>query len=365
MSRYAERRARAARAVEGAGLAGLLVTPGADLAYLTGHTPPPLERLTLLRIVPGRDALLLVPALERPAAASAPGIDDVELVPWSDGEDPYRSAARRLDAGTYAISDQAWAAHLLALEAATEGTVRCEPAGRVLPPLRMVKDEEEIGALREAAHAADDAFGEVTGLPFAGRRELELAADLERLLRERGHRSVEFTTVGSGPNGASPHHHAGERRIEPGDAVVMDFGGVMGSGYCSDIARTVFVGEPTDEHRRVYGIVRAAQQAAFEAVRAGVPAQEVDRAARSVIAEAGHADDFLHRTGHGIGLEVHEPPYIVEGNAEPLRPGMTFSDEPGIYVAGRFGVRIEDQVVVTDDGAERLNEADRDLMVVG
>jgi len=363
VSRYAERRARAARAVGGAGFAGLLVTPGADLVYLTGHAPPPLERLTLLAIVPGAEPWLLVPALERPAAEDAPGVDGMELVAWSDGQDPYRLAADALGPGTYAISDQAWAAHVLGLEAAVAGS-RFVAAGRTLPPLRAVKDAEEVAALREAARAVDAAFVEVIGLRLAGRREVDVAADLERLLRERGHRSVEFTIVGSGPNGASPHHHAGERRIEPGDAVVMDFGGAMRSGYCSDLTRTVFVGAPTDEQVRVHEVVRAAQQAAFEAIGPGVPAQEVDRAARAVIAEAGYADRFLHRTGHGIGLEVHEPPYIVEGNASPLEPGMTFSDEPGIYLAGRFGVRIEDQVVVTADGAERLNQATRELTVV-
>jgi D-alanyl-D-alanine dipeptidase len=190
-----------------------------------------------------------------------------------------------------------------------------------------------------------------------------VAADLERLLREHGHRRVDFTIVGSGPNGASPHHEAGEREIWPGDAVVMDFGGVA-DAYCSDITRTVFVGEPTEEQRRVYEVVRAAQQAAFEAVRPGAAAQDVDRAARGVIDDAGFGERFLHRTGHGIGLEVHEPPYIVEGNETPLETGMTFSDEPGIYLAGRFGVRIEDQVVVVPGGGERLNEADREVTVV-
>jgi Xaa-Pro aminopeptidase len=174
---------------------------------------------------------------------------------------------------------------------------------------------------------------------------------------------VEFTIVGSGPNAASPHHGAGERTIEASDVVVLDFGG-KAQGYCSDITRTVFVGEPDEERRRVYEVVRSAQQAAFEAVRPGVAAQDVDRAARAVIEEAGYGDRFLHRTGHGIGLEVHEPPYLVEGNETPLEVGMTFSDEPGIYVEGRFGVRIEDQVVVTAEGGERLNEATRDLTVV-
>jgi D-alanyl-D-alanine dipeptidase len=174
---------------------------------------------------------------------------------------------------------------------------------------------------------------------------------------------VDFTIVGSGPNGASPHHEAGDRTIRQGDAVVMDFGGVR-DGYCSDITRTVFVGDPDEEQCRVYDLVRSAQQAAFEAVRPGAMAQDVDRAARAVIADAGYGERFVHRTGHGIGIEVHEPPYIVEGDETVLQPGMTFSDEPGIYLPGRFGVRIEDQVVVTAGSAERLNEASHDRTLV-
>lgn len=360
--RYAERRARATQAVEGAGLAGFLVTPGPDLVYLTGHAPPPLERLTLLALSPDSAPLLLVPALERPAAEAALGTEGVQIRAWADGEDPYAIVAGFLGGERYAISDQARAAHLLALERASPATFVA--AGEALPPLRIVKDADEIRALREAGLGADGAFAEVVGSPFAGRREREIASELDRLLRERGHRTVDFTIVGSGPNGASPHHEAGQRTIQPGDAVVMDFGGVHGTGYCSDITRTVFVGTPTEEQLAVYDVVRLAQQAAFEAVRPGVPAQEVDRAARRVIAEAGYGDHFIHRTGHGIGIEVHEPPYIVEGNESPLGPGMTFSDEPGIYLPGRFGVRIEDQVVVTPDGAERLNEASREPTIV-
>lgn len=363
-ARFAERRAHALFAVEEAGLAGLLVTPGPDLTYLTGHAPPPLERLTLLALVPEADPVLIVPALERPAAETAPGVQGVELVSWPDGEDPFALAAQILRGGRFAIGDQARASHLLALErGATAGTTFVA-AGEALPPLRAVKDEDEIRALRAAALGADATFVDVIGLPFAGRRELDVAADLDRLLRVNGHRAVDFTIVASGPNGASPHHGTGERTIEPGDAVVMDFGGIGVGGYCSDITRTVFVGEPSTEQRRVYHVVREAQQAAFDAVGPGVPAQEVDRAARTLIADAGHAEHFLHRTGHGIGLEVHEPPYIVEGDETILESGMTFSDEPGIYLPGRFGVRIEDQVVVTPDGAERLNEASRDLTVV-
>jgi D-alanyl-D-alanine dipeptidase len=360
--RYAERRRRVLAACEDADLAGMLVTPGPDLVYLTGHGPMPLERLTVLVLARDIDPVLVVPTLERPAAEEAPGVAGVRIVDWRDGEDPYEVVARIVRAGRYAIADRAWASHLLALEHATADCLFVA-AGRALPPLRIVKDADEVELLRAAAHAADAAFADAIGLPFAGRRERDLAADLDRLLREHGHERSEFTIVGSGPNGASPHHEPGERVIRPGDAVVMDFGGVR-EGYCSDLTRTVFVGEPDAEQARVHKIVRAAQDAAFEAVRPGVRAEEVDRAARRVIERAGFGDRFVHRTGHGIGLEVHEPPYLVQGDTTELLPGMTFSDEPGIYLPGRFGVRIEDQVAVTEDGAERLNLASRDVTVV-
>jgi Xaa-Pro aminopeptidase len=360
--RFTGRRERAKAAAAEAKLEGLLVTPGADLVYLTGYAPPPLERLTLLILPGGRDPVLVVPALEYPAAEIAPGMGGVELEAWRDGEDPYELAARILRAGRYAITDATWAVHLLALEHATADCLFVA-AGRALPLLRAVKDGQEIERLRAAAEGADAAFAEVVMMRFEGRREMDVAADLERLLREHGHERVDFTVVGSGPNGASPHHHSGERAIQAGDAVVMDFGGAA-NGYCSDITRTVFVGEPTEEQRRVHDTVRAAQQAAFETVRPGVPAQEVDRAARTLIEDAGFGEFFVHRTGHGIGIEIHEPPYIVEGNETPLQPGMTFSDEPGVYLPGKFGVRIEDQLVVTDEGAERLNRASLDPVVV-
>ena len=260
------------------------------------------------------------------------------------------------------MTDRTWASHLLSLERAAPGR-SFVAASEALPLLRAVKDREEIQRLRAAGSAADAAFADVIAEPFAGRAETEVAVELDRLLREHGHQRVDFTIVGSGPNAASGHHEPGERRIQAGDAVVMDFGGVR-DDYCSDLTRTVFVGEPSHEEREVYAIVLAAQQAAFEAVRPGVAAQDVDRAARTVITDAGYGDRFVHRTGHGIGLEVHEPPYIVEGDETPLEPGMTFSDEPGIYLEGRFGVRIEDQVAVTAQGAQRLNEASRELTVV-
>jgi D-alanyl-D-alanine dipeptidase len=362
VSAFAQRRSRAAAAAADAGLEALLVGPGPDLLYLTGYDPPPLERLTLLVLRPDADATLVVPRLEAPGAEAAAGIDGVTLVPWRDAEDAYALVAASLRPGRVAVTDRVWASHLLAFQAAAP-TTAFVAAGVVLPLLRAVKDADEIERLRRAGAGADAAFDDIVGLAFAGRREVDVAADLDRLLREHGHQRVDFTIVGSGPNGASPHHDPTDREIEPRDAVVLDFGGMAG-GYCSDITRTVFVGEPTLEQRSVYDVVRAAQQAAFDAISPGVAAQDVDRAARAVIADAGYGDAFIHRTGHGIGVEVHEPPYIVEGNETPLAAGMAFSDEPGIYLDGRFGVRIEDQVVVTETGAERLNEAPRDLLVV-
>jgi Xaa-Pro aminopeptidase len=361
--RYAERRRRALESAETAGLEGILVSPGPDLAYLTGYAPFPLERLTLLVLTTRGGATLVIPTLERPLAESAAGAPGLTLLDWRDGrDDPYGAVARIVGPGRYAVTDQTWTSHLLSLERATPDA-SFVAAGEAIPLLRAVKDADEIERLRAAGAAADAAFADVIGLPFAGRAETDLSAELDRLLREHEHQRVGFAIVGSGPNAASSHHEPGERRIEPGDAVVMDFGGVR-DDYWSDITRTVFVGEPDQDQRRVYEIVRQAQQAAFEAVRPGVSCQDVDRAARAVIEEAGFGERFVHRTGHGIGIELHEPPYIVEGNETPLEPGMTFSDEPGIYLRGRFGVRIEDQVVVTAEGAERLNEASRELTVV-
>jgi len=360
--RHAPRIDRAARAAAEAGLAGLLVTPGPDLGYLTGYAPLPLERLTLLVVAEGREPVLLVPALERPGALASPAGGVLEVLGWMDGQDPYEVAAGLLPAGRLALSDQTWAAHVIGLQR-TVPDASFTTLGEALPLLRAVKDEDELAALRAVGAAADAAFAGILDARFQGRRELDLAADLADLLRANGHETVDFTIVGSGPNGASPHHDAGERVIGAGDVVVMDFGGHRG-GYCSDMTRTVVVGGATDEQTRVHTIVQEAQQAGFEAVRPGVPCEAVDAAARAVIEDAGFGEAFIHRTGHGIGIEVHEPPYIVTGDATPLEQGMTFSIEPGIYLTERFGVRIEDIVAVTATGAERLNRAPRGFAVV-
>ncbi|MGW0331002.1 aminopeptidase P family protein [Streptomyces sp. NPDC003011] len=361
---YRARMERAARTAADAGLAGLLVAPGPDLVWLTGYAPTAVtERLTLLVLAPGQDPVLVVPTLEAPDAAKATGAPALTLRDWTDGKDPYAATAALLDAGgRFGVSDNAWAMHLLALQRALPGTSYASLT-EALPMLRAVKDAAELELLAAAGAAADATFEEIRNVPFAGRREAEIAADLSRLLRDHGHEQVDFTIVASGPNGADPHHEADDRVVERGDMVVLDFGGLKG-GYGSDTSRTVHVGAPTDEERRVHDLVRAAQEAGFRAVRPGVACQEVDRAARAVIADAGYGEYFIHRTGHGIGVTTHEPPYMIEGEEQPLVPGMCFSVEPGVYLPGRFGVRIEDIVTVTEDGGRRLNTTSREMVIV-
>lgn len=362
---YEQRMERAGRAAADAGLAGLIVTPGPDLGWLSGYRPPAdTERLTALLITAGRRPRLLVPLLEQPDAAAAAGAGAMEILGWRDGDDPYAVLAALLEPDRrYGISDATWAMHLLGLQRTLPGSAYASLT-EALPMLRAVKDAHEVERLAAAGAAADATYEEILKVPFGGRREHDVAADLARLLREHGHSQVDFTVVGSGPNGANPHHEAGDRVIEVGDMVVLDFGGLK-DGYGSDTTRTVHVGEPTAEERKVHDVVREAQQAAFEAVRPGAACQDIDRVARKVIKAAGYGEYFIHRTGHGIGVTTHEPPYMVEGEHLPLVPGMCFSIEPGIYLPGRFGVRIEDIVVCTDTAGRRLNDSAREMGIVG
>ncbi|MGW1526928.1 M24 family metallopeptidase [Streptomyces sp. NPDC001640] len=360
---YAARMRRAAEAADAAGLAGLLIAPGPDLVWLTGYRPVETERLTLLVLRAGQDPVLVVPTLEAPDAAEAAGAPALTLRDWTDGKDPYGAAAALLGVrGRYGISDNAWALHLLGLRERLPD-VGHVALTRALPMLRAVKDAAELDRLAAAGTAADAAYEEILKVAFGGRREREVAEDLAGLLRRFGHAQVDFTIVASGPNGANPHHEAGERVIQRGDMVVLDFGGLK-HGYGSDTSRTIHVGEPTDEERKVHDLVRAAQEAGFRAVGPGAACQDVDRAARAVIDDAGYGAYFIHRTGHGIGVTTHEPPYMIEGEEQPLVPGMCFSVEPGVYLPGRFGVRIEDIVAVTEDGGLRLNETSREMAIV-
>jgi D-alanyl-D-alanine dipeptidase len=361
---YAARMRRVVTDAVAAGLDGLLVTPGPDLVWLTGYRPTAItERLTLLVLVPDQQPTLVVPTLERPDAEGAAGAPGLAIVDWADGDDPFARASRLIPAtGTMGIADSAWAMHLLGLQAALPGS-SYRSLTQSLPMLRAVKDAQEVARLAAAGAAADATYEQILGVRFAGRKETDVAADLARLLREHGHEQVDFTVVGSGPNGANPHHEAGDRTIAVGDAVVLDFGGLM-HGYGSDTSRTVCVGEPSARLREVHEVVRQAQQAGVEAVRPGVACQEVDRAARKVITDAGYGEYFIHRTGHGIGTTTHEPPYMIEGEEQPLVPGMCFSVEPGIYLPGELGVRIEDIVTVTETGGRRLNTTARELRIV-
>jgi Xaa-Pro aminopeptidase len=361
---YQDRLTRAAKETGAAGLDALVLTPSPDLLYLVGYDAPLLERLTVLIVPAGGSPILIVPELERPRAATSPAGALLEIESWKDGEDPFALVARVLPgAGRLGAADRMWAMHLLGFQSALPRP-DVVLASIVMDRLRVRKDEGELELLVRASRSADRSFDLIVGEGLGGKSEQDVSRRLSQLLIETGCESAAFAIVGSGPNGASPHHEAGERTIRADDPVVLDFGGRVG-GYCSDMTRTVSVGEPSTEAKEVHEIVLRAQEAAFRAVKPGVPAQEVDRAARRVIDEAGYGDRFIHRTGHGIGLEEHEHPYIVEGNADPLEPGMCFSIEPGIYLDGRFGVRIEDIVTVTDDGAARLNHAPRDLTVVG
>ena len=354
----------AAAAAGGAGLDALLLTPGPDLRYVCGYDAHALERLTCLAIPAAGDPFLVVPRLELPAAEASPaGRLGLELVAWEETDDPYALVAKRLGSpAAVGLADRMWALMVLRFAAALPGA-RQELASAALSPLRSRKSPAEIAALREAGQAIDRVHAQVPGWLRAGRTERQVAVDISEAILAEGHSSADFAIVASGPNGASPHHTASDRVLRAGDTVVVDIGGTMPTGYCSDCTRTYAIGEPAADFAAYYRVLKDAQDAACATVRPGVSAQSVDAAAREPITAAGYGQFFLHRTGHGIGLETHEDPYIVAGNAEPLQPGHAFSVEPGIY-PGRDGARIEDIVVCTDTGCERLNSVTRELVCV-
>jgi Xaa-Pro aminopeptidase len=362
-----QRLAAAQAATAAAGLSALLIAPGSDLRYLTGYVALPLERLTCLVLPAQGQATLVVPRLERPAAAASPAPGTgLRIVDHADGTDPYPLVVAAIDGlpGPVGLGNQMWAEQVLALRAALPGTEQ-RLAGPVLRDLRMRKSPVEVAALRDAGAAIDAVHREMALWLRPGRTENAVAADIADAIRATGHASVDFVIVASGPNGASPHHEASERVIAPGDPVVVDIGGTMPSGYCSDATRTyVAGGDPPADFLAYYEVLYAAQRAAVASVRPGCSAEEVDAAAREPIAGAGYGEAFLHRTGHGIGLSTHEEPYIVTGNRLALAPGMSFSVEPGIYLAGRHGARIEDIVVCTGTGVERLNTIPTELVVL-
>jgi len=360
----ASRLQSAAAAAGRAGLDALLLTPGPDLRYLTGYDTHPSERLTCLAVPAAGPPFLVVPRLELASAQASPaGRMSLEFVVWDETDDPYRAVAQRLGAvATVGLAGQMWAMMVLRFRDAIPGA-RQALATTALRALRIRKTPAEIAALAGAGAAIDRVHAHVPRWLRPGRTERAAAADIASAIAAEGHARIDFVIVGSGPNAAKPHHEPGDRVLSPGDAVVVDIGGTMPSGYCSDCTRTYALGAVPPGMAAYYAVLAEAQEAACAAVRPGVPAQAVDAVARDLITAAGHGEHFTHRTGHGIGLETHEDPYIVAGNTEELEPGMAFSVEPGIY-PGPHGARIEDIVVCTADGYRRLNNGSRELIVV-
>ncbi len=361
---YAARLDRAASLAAEAGLDGIVVGPGPDLQYLVGVEGDTIERLTALVVGPEIRPTVIVPRMELAKVRStAVGELGLDVSDWVDGEDAYALVSAALgDVGRVGVSDALPALHVIPLS--DRLGVRLELATPVLREGRMIKDAEEVAELRKAGDAIDAVHRRVGEWLRAGRTEREVAADIAEAIISEGHRTVEFVIVGSGPNGADPHHEVSDRVIEEGDIVVVDIGGAVRSGYNSDSTRTYVVGTPDPASAERIAVLVRAQQAAVDAARPGATAEEVDAAARQVLTDAGLGEAFLHRTGHGIGVSVHEEPYIAPGNDLVLREGMAFSIEPGIYFAGEWGARIEDIVVVTADGCERLNVAPHELTSV-
>jgi Xaa-Pro aminopeptidase len=365
---FAERTDRVRARMAELGIDVVLLSVGPDLPYLTGYEAMPLERLTMLVLPRDGDATLAVPGLEAPRVVEQP--DVFGLRPWGETEDPVAIVADLVGAaGSVAIGDRTWARFVVDLQHALPASTWSR-AGAVVGPLRARKDPAEIEALRRAGAAADRVATALQAgeIELAGRTEADVSAELGRRLLAEGHHRVNFAIVAAGANAASPHHEPGARVIEAGESVLCDFGGTMrgddGLGYCSDITRCVHLGTPPAEQAEAYAVLEAAQAAAVQAATVGTSCEAVDAAARQVITDAGWGDQFIHRTGHGIGIEEHEDPYIVSGNADVLEPGHAFSIEPGIYVAGRFGYRLEDIVVASEDGPDPLNRVAHGLALV-
>ena len=340
----------------------LLLSVGADLPYFTGYHAMPLERLTMLVVPSDGDATLVVPQLEAPRVHTPDGV--LTLRPWGELENPVDIVAGLMGAATSAaVGDHTWARFVIDLQTACP-SVRFSRATPVTSPLRQVKDAAELTRLREAGAAVDRCIEDLAAIRFSGRREVDIERAIRGLLLDHGHETVDFAIVASGPNAASPHHEADTRIISDGETVLCDFGGTL-AGYCSDITRVFAVGgSPPGEIADAWAVLQGAQEAGVQAARVGRTAEEVDAAARSLIADAGYGEYFIHRTGHGIGTETHEDPYIVAGNDQQLVAGNAFSVEPGIYVPGQWGLRLEDIVLVSDLGPERVSNASHDLLMV-
>ena len=364
---FSDRLERARRSMRAQGVDVALLSLGLDLPYLTGYNAMPLERLTMLVLPADGPATMVVPALEAPRVALLPGV--FSLLPWGETEDPVVITARLVIESTpasrvVAVGDQMWARFLVDLMPKLSST-EYRRSVDVIGSLRLRKDQAEIDALRMAGAAVDRIATELQAgrIPLVGRTEAQVSADLSARILAEGHDVVNFAIVAAGENAASPHHHPGSRVIRKNEIVLCDFGGTM-NGYCSDITRCVYTGEIAPDVADAYAVLFEAEAAAVKAATVGTPCEEVDAVARRIISAAGYGEYFIHRTGHGIGLDAHEDPYIVSGNVLPLEPGHAFSIEPGIYLPGKWGMRLEDIVVAALSGPDPMNHADHHLISV-
>ena len=360
---YLDRISRVRKEMTRTGVDALILSLGHDLPYLTGYLAMPLERLTLLVVPRDGQVSLIIPKLEAPRVRAMPSV--FALVPWNETEDPVLIAHQLLgSARTIAVGDQMWSRFLvdLLLHRADNHFVRSVV---VMEALRSRKDNAEIDALIAAGAAADRVAAQLHAgdIPLVGRTEAEVSADISARLIAEGHQKVNFAIVAAGENAASPHHHAGDRIIRHGEIVLCDFGGTM-NGYCSDITRCVHIGEPPADIAAAYAVLMQAQAAGVAAGAVGTTCENVDSVTRAIIDAAGYGEYFVHRTGHGIGMEEHEDPYMVSGNVTPIAVGHAYSVEPGIYVPGKWGMRLEDIVVATDNGPVSVNHANHALVVL-
>ena len=366
MSEQARRIGQVQQLLSAGELDAVVITPGANLRYLTGyHGHTETERITCL-VVTADDARLLAPVLEEPLVRAELAEDfELPVLAWAETEDSIARVVDLLPAGAarIAVDERMWAARSLALRERLP-LVEQVNAASLMKQLRMRKSADEVEALRRAGAAIDSVHAQVGEWLRAGRTERAIGADIADAILQAGHRTVDFVIVASGPNGASPHAEVSDRIVNHGEPVVVDIGGTMPDGYCSDSTRTYCLGEPPSSFAKSYEVLLHAQRAQCDAVRPGISGADLDAIGRDIIADAGYGELFIHRTGHGIGLDTHEEPYIVDGNDAPLEPGMAFSIEPGIYHAGRYGARIEDIVVCGAEAGERLNQRPRELAVL-
>ena len=366
---FAERLDKARSLMEEEGIDALLLSVGADLPYFIGYEAMALERLTML-VVPRRDkATLIVPALEAPRVTEHPEIFTIQA--WTESEDPIALAANKIaSAKSVAIGDTTWTRFTIELLNKLPTLELCR-ANKITSPIRSIKSPQELERLQTAASAVDRIASRLQNgeIQLIGQSESQVSQELGNQIVEEGHHRVNFAIVAAGENAASPHHEPGSRLIQENEIVLCDFGGTWvgedGVGYCSDVTRCVWTGKPPEEFLNLYDVLQYAQSEQVKAATSGTPAEEIDRIGRKIITDEGFGQYFIHRTGHGIGVEAHEDPYIVEGNATPVSSGNVFSIEPGIYIPEKWGARLEDIVAVTEEGPRSLNTVNHDLATLG